>query len=191
MNTETIQLTQGPVTLPVGDARYSTGNTKEAVALATVGVGMANPFPITNIYTKERPISKTHPLAKPGEHGWIPGQVLYHFKPEDENGQPITPLKIAYIENNADVAFDALLEKLDAKIREENHLDASLIAIVEEIKKTYRPSLIVHIRRAFENHKIVIDGIFKAEEWIKVRAGIGFKFIRKYATAAEKKAAGL
>lgn len=192
MNTEeNIKVAHGPVTVPVGDGRYSTQNTKEAVALATVGVGMANPFPITNIYTKDRPVSTTHPRALPGEPGWRPGVVSYHFKPEDEDGQPIKPLIEAYAANNADMAFDALLEKLDEKIREERHLDAELINIVDALKKTYRPSLIVHIRRAFENHKIVIDGIFKAEEWIKVRAGLGFKFIRKYASPAEKKAAGL
>lgn len=181
----------GPVTIPVGDGRHSTNNTKEAVVLATIGLTMADPFPVTNIYTKERPVSRTHPTAKPGEPGWVPGVVQYHFRPQDEAGESIQPLVQAFHENNADTAYDKLMEELDEKIREERHLDASLIAIVEKMKKTYRHSLIVHIRRAFENHKILIDSIFKAEEWIVVRAGIGFKFVRKYSTPAERKAAGL
>lgn len=188
---EGIRLSDAPSTIPVGDSRYPTQNTKEAVALSTVGIPFKELFPITNHYTKERPVSPTHPKAKPGEHGWRPGVITFHLAVTDEAGKSIKPLVDAYAENNADIKFDTLMEKLDEKIREERHLDASLIAIVEDIKAMYRPSLIVHIRRAMENHKHIIDSIFKAEELIKVRAGQGFKLVCKYASKATKRSLGL
>lgn len=189
----------GPVTIPVGDARYSTRNTKEAATLGSIGVGMRHTFPITNTYTSEFPASN----KKPGEKGWRPGIIEYHFNVTDERGQSIKPLVDAFQAGTADTVYETLLQKLEDKVREEKHLDVDLIAIVDELRKTFYPMLTVYIRRGHENRDRLRDYIYKPkpgntpdeqetpQEMLLVKRGEGYTFVPKDASPATKKALGL
>jgi hypothetical protein len=59
--------------------------------LATLGVPFKNPVPITNEYTDKIPV----PKAQPGQKGWYPGEVTWHFDSASQSwesqGKPVTP----------------------------------------------------------------------------------------------------
>lgn len=181
-----------PVKIPIGTIAvnkqsFATENTKMAAALAAIGVPLIKENPVTNIYTKEKPC----PRAKPGEAGWVPGRVSFHFELERGPGEPTSKYNLAYADANADAAMDILLERLVEKSRETRHQDMELIQIVDEIKKLRPLDNLTHCRRALENRELLIHLVRSAKELVMVRKGEGFVLLSRYAPAATRKALGV